>query len=726
MSPPSAKMFFKSRLRQQRQCRAVAWRWPLLAIAVCGCGLVGSFGQRLEAVDGPTEIPASSETALEETPIGDSDREHWSFRPLSMPAVPVNSGQSGQSENAAADGKPADGKPADDNPGQRVAKLAGGAQPLGAIDSFISVQLRKLGLDLAPEAEPGHLFRRLTLDLTGLPPAPDALARFEEQAAEAPDAYLRAVDRLLASPALGEHAAQSWLDLARFAETDGFEHDKVRPDAWRYRNWVIDALNNDLPYDQFMRLQVAGDLIDPAGGDVATMFCLAGPDMPDINDQQERRHNLLNEMTGTVGSVLLGLQLGCAACHDHKYDPLSQADFYRLRGVLETGVAELKRDKPWVMMQEQSDPPPAYLYQRGDHRRPSVVLTRSVPRIASAEPTVQAIAAADHPRLAFADWLSSDENPLPARTMANRLWQLHFGRGLAATPSDLGLVGIEPTHGELLDWLACQLKEGQWSLKRLRRQILLSATYRQASLPPAAEVTGAPALASQGEGGSTFALRLERDPENRAYSRYPRRRLTGEMLRDALLSTAGWLDRRAGGKSVMPPLPSELVSTLLPGQWKTSADPADHCRRSIYVFARRNLRYPIFETFDRPDAGASCPQRGQSVTATQSLLLLNSEFSLDIAAALADQALEHVDGANERASERVDQPGVDGVSHSPAAHSRQGRLAEFLWQRVLARRPTAMEYELLKSTLGESDQERRGLVTAALALLNCNEFVIID
>src|SRR6185436_1386771 len=184
-----------------------------------------------------------------------------------------------------------------------------------------------------------------------------------------PDARERLVDRLLASPAYGERWGQYWLDLARFAETDGYEHDKVRSNAWRYRDWVIAALNADMPYDEFVRLQLVGDEGESA---VATMFCLSGPDMPDINDQAERRHSLMNELTGTVGAAFLGLQLGCAQCHDHKYDPLSQADFYRLRAVFEPAVPALKRDVPVSALANQKDAAPARFWVRGDHRRPGL------------------------------------------------------------------------------------------------------------------------------------------------------------------------------------------------------------------------------------------------------------------------------------------------------------------------------------------------------------------
>ncbi len=593
--------------------------------------------------------------AQDELALTASDREHWSFSALTAPSIPP----------------------------------VASPRVLGPIDAFVADKLVRLGLDIAPLAKAATVQRRLYFDLTGLPPTSADRQRFQDNA-HLPDAYEREVDRVLASPACGEHLAQNWLDLARFAETDGFEHDRVRPDAWRYRDWVIQAINSDMPYDRFMRLQVAGDLLpNEPDGELATTFCLAGPDMPDLNDQEERRHNLLNEMTGSVGAVLLGLQLGCAACHDHKYDPVSQADFYRLRGVLASGVPMLVRDKPWNQLKEQAASEVKF-YRRGDHRQATASLQPGVPRIVSDDSVTQLIATASHPRLVFADWLASPTNPLPARVMANRVWQSHFGRGLALTSSDFGLAGFEPTHPELLDRLASQLRDHSWSIQRLRRQIVLSATYRSCSF---AEVPDA---------SDDHARRLQLDPDNEAYSRYPRRRLTGEMLRDAMLQAAGQLDRRSGGASVMPPLPPELLQTLLPNQWKASPNPADHARRSIYVFARRNLRFPIFESFDRPDAGASCPVRGQSITATQSLLMFNSEFSQQLSRIIA-----------KRVEARV-------------AQDHELNEAACLWNEVLGRTPSEVECKLLDGLLKQFSHRQDGLAAAALGLLNCNEFLSID
>lgn len=532
------------------------------------------------------DVPAGQDDAgeIKEAAITDSDREHWAFMPPQAVGLPA------------------------------VKHGTWIRQPL---DAFILAQLEQVGLPPAPEANRETLLRRVTFDLTGLPPTLEELAAFEQD--QAPGSYERVVDRLLASPAYGERWAQHWLDLARFADTDGFEHDKVRPEAWKYRDWVISSLNDDLPYNRFVELQIAGDELGGPEQAVATMFCLSGPDMPDINDQHERRHSLLNELTGTVGSVFLGLQLACAECHDHKYDPLSQADFYRLRAVFENSIPDLKRDAGVFHLQTQKQPTVARLWIRGDHRRPGPVIAAGFPRVADlqGQPLPQDVS----PRVALARWLVDEANPLTARVLVNRVWQHHFGRGLFSTSSDVGVMNAGPSHPELLDWLTLEFCRQGWSLKHLHRLIVTSATYRQSSRSTPDD--------------AQWARRLELDPDCELLSRYPRRRLDGETLRDTLLSVAGLLNNERGGPGVMPPLPEELVQSLLKGQWKTSPRKADHYRRSIYLFARRNLRYPLFEAFGRPDANASCAVRHRSTIATQGLLFLNGELVLQSARNLA-------------------------------------------------------------------------------------------
>jgi hypothetical protein len=631
---------------------------------------------------------------VSELPITAQDRAHWAFKPIVRPPLPSIRNPQSEIRNQ--------------------------------IDLFILAQLEAKNLDAAPPAARQTILRRLSFDLLGLPPSPEELTVFQSD--QSPDAYERLVDRLLASPAFGERYAQYWLDLARFAETDGYEHDKVRPNAWRYRDWVIAALSADLPYDEFIRQQLAGDeygegeaiaagrhepraepptsnpkskIQNPKSealshGQIASMFCLSGPDMPDINDQLERRHSLMNEMTATLGAVFLGLQLGCAQCHNHKYDPLSQADFYRFRALFEPAIPTLKRDAPVSILANQNHPPAARFWVRGDHRRPGLELSADFPRIASA--SGHSPLTTHHFRSGLATWLTSAENPLTSRVVANRLWQWHFGRGLCTTPSDFGVMGGPVTHPELLDWLATEIRQRDWSMKQLHRFIVTSATYRQQS---------------------------SADPDDALYSRFPRQRLSGEAIRDAMLASAGLITSDRGGPGVMPPLPDELLGTLLKGQWTKSKRPADHYKRSIYIFARRNLRYPIFEAFDRPDGNATCPIRTRSTTAPQSLLLFNSEFSLLAAQHLAGRVL----------------------TAAPAPRDQIQRLYEI----ALCKEPSPTELATLETFLthqhtrlaAESrprDQlalpingseltdpyAAAALVDACLALLNTSEFMYVD
>lgn len=595
---------------------------------------------------------------IEEAPITDSAREHWSFQLLKRPPLP-------QVKNAAAARNP--------------------------IDLFLLARLEGRGIEQQPQADRETLIRRATVDLTGLPPTPAEIDAF--LADQSADAYEKLVDRLLASPMSGERFAQPWLDLARWAETDGFEHDIERPEAWRYRDWVIDAFNNDLPYDEFLSQQMAGDEIDPGNqaATIATGFCLAGPDMPDINSKDERRHTVLNDIASTVGSVFMGLQFGCAQCHDHKYDPISQADFYRLRAIFEPAVDFSGH----VFKEDKQKQVTSHYYVRGDFRRQGPEVTAKLPRVINWwNDEVQPPSADDKSsmrRKQLAQWLTRKDHPLTARVMANRLWQQHFGRGLTETPSDFGVIGDSPLHQDLLDWLATELVEQDWSMKSLRRLIVTSATYRQASRPS----------------GDTMAWQaaVEKDPQNLFFSRYPRHRVSGEMLRDLMLATSDSLNTMQHGRSVRPPLPKEVVQTLLsPEHWKVSASPADHFRRSVYIFARRNLRYPMFEAFDRPAATASCPQRPSSTIAPQSLILFNSEFSSEIARRLADSVLHEV----------------------PADRKQQ---IDAVYRKTIGRRPTqeeAADVAAFFQTRAADKDAADSFVDLCLAILNSSEFIYIE
>lgn len=601
---------------------------------------------------------------IDETPIDDFDRDHWSFRPVQSPPIPT---------------------------------VKDAYWPRTRIDSFVLKRLEDESLRPAAEADRPTLIRRVSFDLLGLPPTVQQLNEFLND--ESPAAYRRLIDRMLASPQYGQRWAQFWLDLARFAETDGYEHDKVRSTAWQYRDWVVDALNEDLPLSDFITAQLAGDVLapdDPTSA-IPTSFCLSGPDMPDINSQEERKHVLLNELASTVGSVFLSLQMGCAQCHDHKYDAISQADFYRLRAFFDPSVS-LARNKSVNTLAPAADPESnSHLYYRGDWRSPGPTVMPEFPRIANGQ---ESRVVAKHPgerRLQLARWLVSPAQPLTARSLVNRIWQFHFGQGLSTTPSDFGVMGESPSHPLLLDHLASELQSRRWSLKDLHRQILLSATYRTES------------RLQEDQEAVDWQQLVSADPVNRLLGRFPRRRLDAEAIRDALYSVSGSLNHETGGPGVRPPLPPEMLKTLLKGQWKESTRVADHYRRSVYIFARRNLRYPLFATFDRPAANCSCAVRHPSNTAVQSLLLLNSKLTLDAARRLAAVV--------------------------QAEDSQTETQIRSLHQRLFARAATMQEIVECNSFLdeqrtltSESDPSSPTLALTELcrALLNSNEFLFVD
>lgn len=605
---------------------------------------------------GAVAQPAIAES---EPKVTSEDREHWSFTPLVRPDVPTTDSD----------------------------------WPRNAIDSFVLKKLSDEGLMPAPEATQIVLLRRLYFDLTGLPPTVKQIDEFLKD--ESPKAYGRLVDQLLRSPAYGERWAQHWLDLARFAETDGFEHDKLRPDAWKYRDWVINAFNDDMPYDEFVRLQLAGD---ESGAEhrVATGFLTCGPDMPDINLQEERRHSFMNEMTSTVGSVFLGLQIGCAQCHDHKFDPISQLDFYRLRAFFDPAI-QFTKNKVVSLPDGNVSGTTSHLMIRGDFRRQGNRVEASYPRIANPAATKPGIRQdRKQLRTQLAKWLTRPDNALSLRTIANRIWQHHFGEGLCDSPSDFGVMGDTPEHDTLLDWLSTEFPRRGFSFKEMHRLIVTSATYRQ--------VSRLPEHASP-DVKSAWQNSLKSDRKNGLWSRMSRRRLEGEAVRDAMLVASGQLSERRGGPGIRPPLPNELVHTLLKNQWPVSKDPEDYNRRSIYLFVRRNLRYPLFEAFDKPDTNFSCPRRNESTIAPQALMLLNSKLSLDAAKALARLLNESREGASAELKHKVN----------------------LAYLRTLSRLPSAEEEKLATEFLHvSSGEETAALTDLCLTLLNLNEFLYVD
>ncbi len=604
--------------------------------------------------------------ARKEKPITDQDRAWWAFQPVQEPGLP----------------------PAD-------------AWTRTPVDRFILARLKAEGLSPAPEADRASFVRRVTFDLHGLPPTPEEVDAFVKEGD-----VEKLVDRLLASPRYGERWAEPWLDLVRYAESDGYKQDGYRPQAWPYRDYVVRAFNEDMPYDRFVREQLAGDEIAPEDPKVfvATGFLRHGIYEYNQRNAPGQWRDILNDITDTTGDVFLGLGMGCARCHDHKFDPILQRDYFQLQsffaalrwrtdGVLATPeqkdayeakkraweertaeirekIAEIERPhlasitrnvigKFTAEFQAIYQKPAAertpfetqiadlmgrQVYEEGgsidgrikgaqrekwselkrrlaeyDQDRPKELapaLTVSdvgkdappvaVPNGPEVRPQFLTVLGSEVPaivptegstgrRTALANWITRPDHPLTARVLVNRLWQGHFGRGLAPVSSDFGRLGEKPSHPELLDWLASDVVKHGWTLKRLHRMILTSSTYRQSSVHPQAA-----------------AGRLK-DPEGRLLWRFPVRRLQAEEIRDAMLAASGELDLAMGGPSVDVNQP----------------------RRTVYTKQLRNIRDPLLEAFDLPQAFASEAGRNSTTTATQSLLLINNRWPLERAEAFA-------------------------------------------------------------------------------------------
>jgi len=606
-----------------------------------------------------------------------------------------------------------------------------------SVDAFVLDRLRAKALAPAPAADRTTLMRRLSFDLVGLPPTPQEIAAFVSDSAE--DAYERLVDRLLASPRYGERWAQHWLDVVRFAESDGFEYDRLRPGMWRYRDYVIRSFNEDKPVGRFLLEQLAGDEIDPGNQElqIAAGFQRLGPVRRNAGNQEVAfsRNEVLTEMTDAVGMVVLGLTVGCARCHDHKFDDFSQTDYYRLQAFMAAThehsivLADAKTHADWkarsdkitkeikrlkdqlavasaeererlqVVLRDVENKLPAPLPSVATVRdvaaeRTAIhVLRRGLPErkgkrvepgfpsaLAATVPVKLPDDAQPSPRSVLARWLTDTKHPLTARVFVNRVWQYHFGRGLVETSNDFGVGGSRPSHPELLDYLAGEFVAQGMHLKPLHRLIVLSSTYRQGAATPA-----------MAKKSRTI------DPDNRLLWQFPRQRLSAEALRDAMLAAAGRLNLKAGGESVVVPVEKDLVNLLYdPRQWQVTHDQREHDRRSIYLLAKRNLRLPFGQVFDQPDLQTSCPRREASTHALQALELLNGDLANELAGAFA-QRLRREAGPD---------------------HARQVNLAYLL----TAGRPP-LEAELARSLRFLEGQSLREY---ALAMYNLNAFLYVD
>jgi mono/diheme cytochrome c family protein len=510
------------------------------------------------------------------------------------------------------------------------------------VDRWIAARLHDHGLDFSPESSPETLLRRVHLDLIGLPPSLAELDAFLDAWSTNPDAaYETAVDRLLASPHYGERLARWWLDMARYADSNGYSIDGPR-EIWAWRDWVIAAFNSDMPFDQFTIEQLAGDLLPDAtlSQQLATGFHRnTAINQEGGIDKEQFRIDSVFDRVATTGVVWLGLSVGCAQCHDHKFDPISQRDYYQLFAFFNNQdepnlslaadalpfpntappeehdkEGKLKPATTSLVLRERKEPRTTTLFIQGDFTRPADEVTPNTPAVLP----LLAVADTDTPptRLDLARWLVAAENPLTARVLVNRIWQRLFGTGLVATENDFGLMGTPPSHPELLDFLALEFVERGWSLKELHRLIVTSRTYRQSSVETEAHQAV--------------------DPANRWLSRQRRLRLDAEIVRDTGLTASGLLVPAVGGPPVFPPIPAGATAlNQVKRDWKTSTGD-DRYRRGLYTFLYRATPPPALSVFDAPPGITACTQRMRSNTPLQALALLNDESSVEMAKALAD------------------------------------------------------------------------------------------
>ncbi len=549
--------------------------------------------------------------------------------------------------------------------------------PKHPIDHFVLAKMEAGQLTASEKADRYRLIRRVSLDLTGLPPTPEEADAFVADSSDR--AFEKVVDRLLASEAYGEHWARMWLDLARYADTKGYEKDRHR-DIWKFRDWVIHALNRDMPYDQFTIEQLAGDLLPNASNEQILATAFHRNTMTNDEggtDNEEFRVAAVKDRVDTTMQVWMGLTMGCAKCHSHKYDPISQQDYYSLYAIFnQTADADRSDDVPvlplptaeqtWQISeieaairvlqqkkQEKSDdsldamikeqqkklsgvrnavtktpimkelpegkPRETRLHRRGNFLDQG---DRVEPAIMELFGSIDAEVPVN--RLQVARWITQPENPLTSRVMVNRVWARLFGTGLVETEEDFGTQGMMPSHPELLDWLAVDFRDGGWSIKKLIRTIVLSSTYQQSA--------------------AVDVKKLAADPRNILLSRGPRFRLSAETVRDQALAASGLLTRKVGGPSVMPPQPDGVwKSTYNALKWIDATGP-DRYRRALYTYWKRTSPYPAMITFDAGSGEVCQIRRVRTNTPLQALVMLNDPAYVEAAGALA-RRMNDVDGA---------------------------------------------------------------------------------
>lgn len=586
------------------------------------------------------------------------------------------------------------------------------------IDAFLLKALKAKSLTPSPPVSPRNFIRRVTMDLIGLPPTPEEIATFEQTyQTDRQRAVEELADRLLASPHYGERWGRHWLDVARYADSNGQEGDQDRPGAYHYRDFVIRALNDDLPYDDFVRWQIAGDELHPENPEAiaATGFLVAGPHtvLEDTFLEEERlrnRYNELDDQVATLGTAMLGLTIGCARCHDHKYDAISARNYYELLAAFHGGDRkEIKLpsgEEALVFRDFGAEPKPTWLFERADFYDRDEPVTLGFPAIlldgndaaeywSEARPKDSKLETT-YQRTAVANWISDTEHgagALLARVIVNRIWQQHFGQGLVRTANDFGVRGESPSHPELLEWLAADFVQHGWKLKRLHRRIVTSEAYQQSS--------------------ATDEARSPIDPENRRLWRMIPKRLDAEILRDAMLEVSGTLNKTTYGPAFKPLIPDEanVARNLKTPYPKDVKDSADVRRRSVYMFHKRVVPYPLFQAFDKPDSLQSCGRREQTTVAPQALAMLNDGFVRDCAGDFAGRLLkEHPDDL----AKLVERSFFLALGRVPSENEQEASV-KFLESQMKRR-------ESRKS----SDPKKEAVADFCQAIFALNEFLYVD
>ncbi|MFQ5732902.1 MAG: DUF1549 and DUF1553 domain-containing protein [Planctomycetaceae bacterium] len=743
----------------------------------------------------PVVLLFSAVFAAGDEPFSQKERNHWAFRRVTRPSVP------------------------------RTDLL----RVRTPIDAFLLRKLHAAGITGNRDAGKRELIRRVKYDLLGLPPTPGEIDRFLTD--QRPDAYERLIERFLADPRYGETWGRVWLDLVRFSETAGFNADPHRPLAYKYRDYVIRSFNDNKPYDRFVTEQIAGDELFPDEVDalIATGYNRMWPDESNASDVLLARQDALNDLTGNVGSVFLGLSMGCCQCHDHKFDPLLQSDFYRLQAffagiVLKDNVAigtprqlvayqqrrrrwlddtapvrrelhdleskakaraaavkrrkfppkvldaidtaEEERDalqwqlsfwserqidlkekqilkqltdkqrkrrrqlqKKLAVLRKREPQPPktaavmatvelpsgvpkTFLLAGGSYRKPESEVQPGFLAVTLKGPRQPARITSPRQgtsgrRATLAKWLVDRSNPLTARVMVNRIWQGHFGRGLVSNANDFGTRTPPPTHPELLDWLADEFVRSGWDVKQMHRLMLTSSTYRQSGDRRAA-----------GAGGRRPKLRglhpAAVDPGNTLLWRYPRRRLTAERIRDGILAVAGQLNGKMYGPGVKPALPPKFSARHA---WKPTKSAYERNRRSVYIYAKRNLPYPLLKAFDLPDMHESCARRAETTIAPQALFLLNSKLVLDAAESFAEQLSSRTSSD--------DLPGIVRAGYL-RAYGRNPTVAETAAAVAFLQAQERIIKNSRGATKSKQSPRQRAVVDFCHALLNSNEFLFVE